>query len=130
MDVLIDTSTLVAWERDHELFKAAPDELDLCISVISASELLHGLERTRGAARRHRRAQFIEAAFRSFAILPINLAVAREHARIWADLQAAGNMIGAHDLLIAATALHHGLRLATRNQRDFERVEGLDLEYW
>jgi predicted nucleic acid-binding protein len=36
-------------------------------------------------------------------------------------------MIGAHDLIIAATALTHGMTLATLNQRDFGRLSGLRL---
>jgi predicted nucleic acid-binding protein len=34
-------------------------------------------------------------------------------------------MVGAHDLWIAATALSHGMGLATGNAADFERIPGL-----
>jgi tRNA(fMet)-specific endonuclease VapC len=44
--------------------------------------------------------------------------------------KAKGEMIGAYDLLIAATALNHGLILATNNLRVFNRVEGLVVERW
>lgn len=40
-------------------------------------------------------------------------------------LQESGNLIGANDLWIAATALRHALPVVTRNTSDFERVEGL-----
>jgi tRNA(fMet)-specific endonuclease VapC len=36
-----------------------------------------------------------------------------------------GQVIGAHDLWIAATALAHGLGIATGNTEEFERVPGL-----
>jgi len=36
-----------------------------------------------------------------------------------------GQPIGAHDLWIAATALAHGLGVATRNSAHFGRVAGL-----
>jgi predicted nucleic acid-binding protein len=55
----------------------------------------------------------------------MDLAVARHHARIWSDLQRHGLVIGAHDLIIAATALTHGLVVLTGNVRVFGRVEGL-----
>jgi tRNA(fMet)-specific endonuclease VapC len=51
--------------------------------------------------------------------------VARVHAELWAQLGARGETIGAHDLWIAATALTHGLGVATRNTADFARVPGL-----
>jgi tRNA(fMet)-specific endonuclease VapC len=59
--------------------------------------------------------------------LPITPRVARLHAQIWAELQTRGETIGAHDLWIAATALAHGLTLATANTGEFERVPALDL---
>ena len=55
------------------------------------------------------------------------MAVARAHAEIWAALESDGNLISAHDLWIAATALGQGMAVATTNTRDFERVPGLDV---
>ena len=57
--------------------------------------------------------------------LPFDLRVARMHARIWAQLAAAGQPIGAHDVLIAATALAHGYAVLTQHLRDFQQVPGL-----
>ena len=56
--------------------------------------------------------------------------MARKHALIWAELESSGQMIGAHDLWIAATALVHDFTLATRNEREFRRVPGLRVEVW
>jgi tRNA(fMet)-specific endonuclease VapC len=47
------------------------------------------------------------------------------HAGVWAELAGRGEIIGSHDLWIAATALAHGLGIATRNAAEFERVPGL-----
>jgi predicted nucleic acid-binding protein len=58
-------------------------------------------------------------------VLSFDLDAARVHARIWAELARRGAMIGAHDLIIAATAVRHDLAVVTRNQREFSRVEGL-----
>lgn len=57
--------------------------------------------------------------------LPVTEPIARVHADIWAGLAERGDLIGAHDLWIAATALTHGLGVATRNAVDFGRVPGL-----
>lgn len=62
-----------------------------------------------------------------FIVLPFDAAVAQTHARVWAALETRGTMIGAHDLQIAATAIHHGYTLATLNQKEFIRVPGLQL---
>jgi tRNA(fMet)-specific endonuclease VapC len=45
-------------------------------------------------------------------------------------IEAAGQPIGPHDLLIAATALRHGAALVTRNVAEFSRVPGLEVVNW
>jgi predicted nucleic acid-binding protein len=62
--------------------------------------------------------------------VPIDLAVARVHARVGADLAAAGLTIGAYDLWLAATCLAHGHAILTANVREFGRVPGLDVQAW
>ena len=49
----------------------------------------------------------------------------RIHAAIWSGLADRGEPIGAHDLWIAATAIAHGLAIATRNRTHFDRIPGL-----
>jgi tRNA(fMet)-specific endonuclease VapC len=94
------------------------------ISVITVSELLHGAQRG-SAEQRARRRAFVEHLLAGFEALPITEPVARVHAEIWAALADRGDHIGAHDLCIAATALLHGLGVATRNEAEFRRVAGL-----
>jgi predicted nucleic acid-binding protein len=53
--------------------------------------------------------------------------VARVHARVWAQLASAGRQVGAHEQIIAATALAAGWRVATANSRAFERVAGVEV---
>ncbi len=65
--------------------------------------------------------------WRDFEPIPIGPEVARIHAEVWARLEAAGAIIGAHDLWIAATALAHGLTVMTANVGEFERVPGLSV---
>ena len=134
MAVLLDTSVLIELEREPTVLEAVLDDLGEqtgAIAAITASELLHGVLRADTAQRRDQRGQIVERLLSALTTYPFDLAVARHHARIWADLKTAGRMIGAHDLLIAATAVAHGLRLVTRNPAEFRRVEGLVLvEGW
>ena len=137
MGVLIDTSVLIAHERgDLDLDEtiapriAGREDDEFYLSVVSASELLHGVHRAGGAPRRARRAAFVEAVLDQFPLLTIDLPTARVHAELWADLSAAGTPVGAHDLWIAAAAVARGLTLVTTDRRDFARVPGLTLEVW
>jgi tRNA(fMet)-specific endonuclease VapC len=127
MALLIDTSVLIdAERRDRSLSSHLGDD-DRAISVITASELLHGLHRATDRKVRARRAAFVEGLLSGLEALPITMAVARMHAEIWSGLKDKGDLIGAHDLWIAATALGQGMAVATANAPDFERVPGLDV---
>jgi len=133
MGYLIDTSIFIAWEREdldtaNVLQRAA--DVQVALSAITASELLHGVHRADSATRRGRREAFVEQVLANVPVLAVDLEVSRAHARIWADLQQRGATIGAHDLLIAATAIRHDLTIATRNLREFARVESLRVEQW
>ena len=61
-------------------------------------------------------------------LVSIDEEVSRIFARERARLRAAGNPIGALDLLIGAPALRHDLTLLTNNLKHFDRVEGLTIE--
>lgn len=126
MAVLIDTDLLVDVERgvsNPEVEAAIGDE-DRAISVITVSELLHGVHRATGA-RRTRRGAFVEHLLAGLHAIPITERVARVHADLWAQLVQRGELIGAHDLWIAATAVAHGLAVATGNADEFARIRGL-----
>lgn len=133
MGVLIDSSILIAHERGRldvtQHLQGRADE-EFYVSVVTASELLHGVHRATDPAVRARRSAFVEALLERFPMLGIELATARTHARLWADLAAAGTLIGPNDLWLAATAVTHGLSLVTANVREFQRVPGLDVETW
>jgi len=89
--------------------------------------LLHGCHRARDRGTRARRLAFVEGLLGALPILTFGLIEARRHAELWADLAGSGTLIGAHDMLIGATALARGYALATLNRRDFARIEGLQL---
>lgn len=127
MTVLIDASVLIDVERGRTDLDAAVGDADRAISAVTASELLHGVRRAADARVRARRQAFVEHILAALDPIPVDARVARAHAAAWAELDAAGIRIGAHDLWIAATALAHGYAVATADVRDFERVPGLDV---
>jgi len=126
MAVLIDTAPLIALERGGATARldASVGEEERGISVITASELLHGVHRADAHRALGRRA-FVEHILAVMDPIPISATIARVHAELWANLEAAGTPIGAHDLWIAATALAHGLGVVTSNAREFARIPGL-----
>ena len=130
MGTLIDSSVLIAAERltldlDATLGAYAQDPVG--IATITASELLHGVERAANAAQRRRREAFVERLLAVLPVFPFDLATARVHASLWARLASKGATIGSHDLLIGATAIARGYRVATRERRSFTRIPGLEL---
>ena len=133
MAVLIDASILIEYERgrlDLERYLTHRQQEEFFLSVVTASELLHGVHRAVQPEVRAKRSAFVEAILERFPLLPVDLATARTHAQAWAELAAAGMMIGPHDLWLAATCIAHGLTMVTANVREFTRVPGLAVEVW
>ena len=133
MGLLMDSSVLIEHERgrlDVAARVAGREEEEIFLSVVTASELLHGVHRATDRSVRARRAAFVESVLDEFPLLGIDLLTARTHARLWAELAARGELIGAHDLWLAATAVGRGLTFATGNVREFRRVPGLVVEDW
>jgi tRNA(fMet)-specific endonuclease VapC len=100
---------------------------DVCISVITKSELLYGVE---VSPRRVQDAAALQAFLPHVEVFEFPEAAATHYAQIRADLKKRGQMIGANDLFIAAHARSLGLRLVTNNTAEFGRVKGLTLENW
>jgi tRNA(fMet)-specific endonuclease VapC len=129
--VILDSSEIIAVERNRSLLSTIiagrEDEL-FGISAITVSELLHGVERAETVARRLKRQAFVEKVIELFPVYPFDTAAARIHARIWAALAKKGQAVGAHDLIIAATAISLSFTVITSNLRDFTKIEGLQVE--
>jgi len=128
---MLDSSILIAAEKSQlglsELLSAEARTAPVCISTVVASELLHGCERAPAGGRKGRRKRFVEDLLDAIPAAPFGLDEARTHARLWAQLERKGQIIGAHDLIIAATCLHLRCKLATLNEKEFRRVPGLEL---
>jgi len=125
---LIDASVLISIERKGLVPHAVSDLVageEVLIASITASELLVGVHRADTPSRKEMRQAFVEELLESMPVIPFDLAAARVHAALTAELQSASNGVGAHDLLVAATALAHGCEVMTENIREFQRVPGL-----
>lgn len=130
MGLVLDTSILIASEKkEFDLVSFLVGEAStesLFVTAVTATELLHGVHRADGA-RRVKREVFVEDLLSSLPVLPFDLLSARTHSRIWADLEAKGQRIGPHDLMIAAICLTQNHSLATLNGGEFSRIDGLRL---
>lgn len=126
MALLLDTNVLIrAGRRGRALDWAAwESEGDVHLAAISASELLIGVHRADTQARRVRRAAWVEAILASIPVLPFDLETARVHAQLLGAMPR-GFRVGAHDMLIAATAVQHGLTVLTANVKEFARIPSL-----
>jgi len=131
MGVIFDSSEIIALERNRDVVEslvAGREDEPFGISVVTVAELLHGVERADTEARKIRRQAFVEKVIEMIPVYPFDMGAARIYARIWASLIQRGFTVGAHDLIIAATAISLDYTVITANRRDFEKVEGLRLE--
>jgi len=128
---MLDTDTCsYIMQRSHEAvlkrLSAVPVN-DVCISVVTKSELLSGVE---VSPRRRQDEAALSAFLNHVEVLDFPDQAAQHYAHIRADLRMLGAMIGANDLFIAAHARSLGLTLVTNNTREFGRVSRLVVENW
>jgi len=100
---------------------------EVCISVITKSELLFGVE---VSPRREQDEAALNAFLSYVEVLDFPDKASLHYAQIRAVLKTLGTLIGANDLFIAAHARCLGLTLVTNNTREFGRVPKLAIENW
>jgi tRNA(fMet)-specific endonuclease VapC len=130
MGLISDSRVLIYLERSLQSIEkiiSEREEEPYGISVITVSELLHGVHRADSEKRRLEREAFVERVIELFPSYPFDLNAARIYARIWASLVKKGIAIGAHDLMIGAPCISLGFSVVTSDIRDFERIPGLKL---
>jgi hypothetical protein len=123
--VLSEVSRLVPDARVLAWLRATPEE-SLHLSVLSLGELRAGAGELKDAARREKLRVFLESELPARfgeRVLAVDARVADRWGRLVAELKRSAPAV---DSLLAATALAHGLRVATRNVRDF-RFPGLEV---
>jgi tRNA(fMet)-specific endonuclease VapC len=126
--VILDTGTLIAFERGRLDIDAVLGSDDAAIASVTAMELLVGVERadeTHKAARSIR----VEAVLASLPIEDYTLGVARIHARLAVEAISSGRQRSAYDLMMAATAAATSrILLTTDGKAEFAQLTGVRSE--
>lgn len=123
--LILETTFLIDLERElargergpAQRFLAANADRRLVVTFTVAGEVAAGIEE---------RERWL-ALLAPFRVLGADDEVCWMYGRCYRRLRAAGELIGANDLWIAATALVHGFPVVTRNQRHYRRVPGLEV---
>lgn len=100
---------------------------DVCMSVITKSELLFGVEIS---PRKQHDEMALHAFLEYVEVLDLPDKAASHYAEIRAHLKARGTPVGGNDLFIAAHARSSGLILVTNNTNEYGRIPDLILENW
>lgn len=129
--VLLDTDILSAIMRKNPMVlpKARAYLVEhgrFTLSIITRYEILRGLK----AKDANRQIAAFEVFCHQNSILPLTEEAVAKAAEIYADLSHRGQLIGDADILIAASALVHGLSVATNNESHFSRVNNLQVVNW
>ena len=98
------------------------NEAEMAVDPIVLGEIRFGILLLPKGARRRRLERWFEAGVQRLECLPWDAAIGLRWAALLADLRKAGRSMPIKDSMIAATALTHGLTLATRNRADFEKA--------
>jgi len=127
MAIILDTDVIIKGEKGNFDLIAWLDGQtgqDLEIAAITVAELWHGIERA-DAQHRAKRERYLRTIVERLDPIPYTEITALIHARLWAELESSGNLIGAHDMILASTALERDSAVATFNKRHFTLVPGL-----
>src|SRR3974390_2461723 len=126
MGVILDSSILIAGERRSdtvwevlERVEAALGKSPAALSAVTVVERTHGIYRAKTDAARQRRQAFVDELFKTVAVHPLTLEVARLAGRIHGKQMGQGVTIPFPDLIIGATALHIGFDVVTLNVPHF-----------
>ncbi|HEX4544557.1 MAG TPA: PIN domain-containing protein [Candidatus Acidoferrum sp.] len=129
MAIILDADVVIAGEKgtfDLKKWVASRPKDQFEVAAITVAELWHGVERAAGK-RKATREQYLRTVLEHMPIVPYTEQTAYEHARIWAELEASGKRIGFYDLIVGATALERGSKVATFNKRHFGQIKGLSV---
>ena len=125
--LLLDTNVLIDAERSPaDLDTLIADDDEPAVAAITVAELGVGVEIAKGKRRQARRA-FLDDVIETLPIIGYDLDVARAHTQLLVAVRKAGRRRGAHDLIIAATALASGRVLVTSDRAGFDDLAGVIL---
>lgn len=126
--LILDTGVLIAAERglSRALAEAVDADDDVAIAAVTVAELRTGIEL---ASARHRaaRTEFLVTVLETLPVEPYDVDVAEAHGRLLAHVHRSGTPRGAHDLIIAATAIAtRRTVLTTDRSARFQELPGVD----
>ncbi len=132
--LILDSSVPIKAEREkipvatllRHIRMVTPSE-NVGLTAIGITELYHGIYRADTSIRADNRRKFLEALLTRLPVFAYTLAVAELAGRIDGQETMRGNIIPFVDLLIGATALHHGFALLTVNVRHFRMIPNLEV---
>lgn len=130
MRLLLDTDTCVFWLRGRAAVRErmlTVGAATAAISAITLAELRYGASCSAQHETNHRA---IDDFISGIKVLEVDAQVAAVFGGLKAQLRKQGMLIEDFDLVIAATARTHNLRLVTNNEQHFERISGLHTENW
>jgi tRNA(fMet)-specific endonuclease VapC len=129
MVILLDADVVISGERRAFDFAAwvasRPDDL-FEIAAVTVAELWHGVERA-DEPHKSRRQDYLAPILAALPIIPYTEQTAYEHARLWAELESGGKIVGAYDMILAAVARERGSHVATFNKRHFSVIRGVQV---
>lgn len=135
---LLDTNVLSEIRRPKPerrvaaFFAASPLE-SLYVSVVTLAEIRFGIELVADAGRRRELNDWLTHKVRPMfeqRVLPVSEDVMLKWRLLVEEGRKVGHTFSQPDLIIAATALHHGLTIVSRNRGDFERSRVPVLNPW
>ena len=131
MKYMLDTNTCIYLmnNKDIKLTKKFhnKDPKELCISNITYSELMYGVEKSE---RRELNFTRLLLFLSEISILNYDFNASEEYGTIRTELEKRGNIIGPNDMLIAAHAKSQNMTLITNNAKEFKRIKDLKVENW
>lgn len=129
MAIILDADVIIRGEKGNfdliRWLRSRPGE-EFEIAAITVAELWHGVERATGI-HKARRQQYLRTILDLLPVIAYTEQTAYEHARLWAELESSGRMIGFYDVIVGATALERGSEVATFNRRHFSQIQGLKI---
>ncbi len=109
----------------RERFNSLADQL--CISAVTLGEMIYGAEKS---TRPVENLLVVEQFAARLDVLPFAEKAAAHYGQLRAELERAGQPVGAYDMMIGGHARSEGLILVSNNPREFRRMKGLRIENW
>ena len=132
MGIVLDSSVVIVAEREAKPVSSLLTSLEkqhgeneIVLSSITVVELEHGLHRAQTAEQAQKRRDYLDEVFAAIPVESFSREMAQIAAKVDADARRVGRVIPFADLLIGATALHHGYAIGTRNLRHFGMIPNL-----